>query len=148
MITISSFLRLPGGKFVPVDATSVAPPDPDYIEGAIELQIDGVEIIGKREWDYVDQLWAYISSMMKSLASAPVAETYFPDQPILLKFRRNGPQILVSSEVGDVTRQANADHVEFIAALRTAGTDFFTRMSELVPANADVYQIALSEIAG
>lgn len=124
------------------------PVDPDYIEGAIELNIDGIEIIGKHEWDYVDQLWAYISTMSKKLREEQRADTYFPDQPILLAFQRKGKRVLVTSKIGDDVRTANADFDDLMSAIKNAGNAFFGHMERLVPTNAKSYEIALSELTG
>lgn len=140
MITVRSFLRLEDGTFQPIEEATTKPPDPEYIEGAIELTINGTEIIGKQQWDYVDQLWAYIANMVQELHAKGTASTYFPDQPILLTFERQGERVLVSRRSRRGTWQASADQGELLAALREAGGRFFTRMAELVPEDADLYR--------
>jgi hypothetical protein len=147
VIRITTYLRSGDGTFRPAETCTAPPADPDYIEGAIELNIAGVEIIGKREWDYVDQLWAYICTMSKELRTQERADTYFPDQPILLAFQRKGQRVLVTSKAGDETRTADADFDELMSALREAGTGFFAHLARLVPANARSYEMALSELA-
>ena len=146
MITIRTFLRSSEGTFQQVDACEAPPADPYYIEGAVELNIDGVEIIGRPEWDYVDQLWAYIANMMHALRTQDKASTYFPDQPILLTFERRGNRVVVSAEAGESTRRASADESELFAAVRTAGREFFEKMSDLVPSNPGGYQISLAKL--
>lgn len=146
MITIRTFLRSKGGAFKQVEACEALPGDPDYIEGAVELSIDGVEILGRSEWDYVDQLWAYIANMIHALRAQDEASTYFPDQPILLTFERKGNKILVSSKSGKITRRASADESELFAAIGTAGREFFEKMSDLARSNSAGYQIALAKL--
>ncbi|WPW23353.1 hypothetical protein [Streptomyces sp. HNS054] len=139
MIEIETYLRDLGGEFVKVDACTARPSDADYVEGAVRIAIHGVEIIGISEWDYVDQLWAYMASMVPQLSAAGYASTYFPDQPIELSFRRQGSQVLVSVKSGNGVKDASASASDFVAALRSAGTVFFGKMSELLPENADAY---------
>ncbi|MGW2869927.1 hypothetical protein [Kitasatospora sp. NPDC001225] len=138
MIEIETFLRGADGEFVAVETCRNPPPDPYYIEGAIRLSIEGKEIIGVRHHDYVDQLWCYIAEMSAKLASSSYAETYFPDQPIKLSFQAEGRRVLVTAKIGADVRKANASLAEFREAIKAAGLSFFTKMSELAPANSYV----------
>ncbi|MDT3728938.1 hypothetical protein ROS62_30385 [Streptomyces sp. DSM 41972] len=146
MIEIETYLRDSGGEFVQVDACAARPADADYVEGAVRIAIHGVEIIGISEWDYVDQLWAYMASMVPQLSTAGYASTYFPDQPIELSFRRQGSQVLVSAKSSNGTKKASVSTSDFVAALRGAGKVFFGKMSELLPENADSYSESRREL--
>ncbi|MGW0828637.1 hypothetical protein [Streptomyces sp. NPDC002845] len=136
MVEIETFLKGVDGGFVQVEACRTSPPDLDYIEGAIRLVVDGVEIIGLKQWDYVDQLWCYIAEMVAQLRSSDYAETYFPDQPIKLSFRVAGSRVLVSADVGEGVRRVNASSAEFLTAVKLAGLSFFEKMSELAPGSS------------
>ncbi|GAA5075520.1 hypothetical protein [Streptomyces similanensis] len=133
MVEIETFLRAPDGGFVRVEACHGPPPDPDYIEGAIRLSVDGRELIGLREWDYVDQLWCYVAEMASRLRSTGRAETYFPDQPIRLSFQESGSRVVVTVKSGGEVKKAIASSADLLNSLRTAGLSFFDKMSELVP---------------
>lgn len=146
MVRVSSFLRESDGSFTPLDRVVEAPADPDYIEGAIELVIDGVEIIGCSEWDYVDQLWAYVASMISALKSEIRASTYFPDQPVELIFEKKLPRVIVSANLGDSQWVADASIEEFLDSIRRSGRSFFELMSSLLPTRAAAYQVALREL--
>ncbi|MFE5538153.1 hypothetical protein [Streptomyces sp. NPDC056492] len=146
MIEIETYLRGSDGEFVQVDACITPPADVDYVEGAVRIAIDGVEIIGIGEWDYVDQLWAYVASMIPQLSAAGHASTYFPDQPIELSFRRQGSQVLVSVKSGNVVRKVSVSTSDFVASLRGAGVAFFDRMSELLPENMQSYSESRREL--
>jgi hypothetical protein len=147
MIDITSYLRTASGEFVDITETTSPPPDPAYVEGAIAMTVNGVRILDQDLWDYVDQLWAYISDMVLKLATEDEASTYFPDQPIRLSFKRvAGGLVLVSLSYDDVRRAVSADEREFLAALRRCGMEFFTRMMELLPENAAVYDSALTRL--
>lgn len=136
MIEIETFLRGADGEFVQVEACHAPPSDLGYIEGAIRLSVDGLEIIGTEEWDYVDQLWCYIAAMVGKTRTSGYAETYFPDQPIRLSFRSAGSRILVTANIGEETKTADASLVDFVEAVKVAGMIFFRKMSELVPDNS------------
>jgi hypothetical protein len=146
MIAIRTFLRNADGGFTLVEDCAEPPSDPDYIEGAIELIVDGVEIIGKSQWDYVDQLWSYVVSMAEKLKGDSRADTYFPDQPILLAFQKERGRVLVSAKVQEGVRRASADEGELMDALRVAGRVFFGKLSELVPSNAPSYRMDLAKL--
>ncbi|MET8138797.1 hypothetical protein ABZU32_00665 [Sphaerisporangium sp. NPDC005288] len=136
MVEVETFLKAVDGKFVRVEACRTPPPDSDYIEGAIRLSVDGLEVIGTEQWDYVDQLWCYIAEMVNKTQSSGYAETYFPDQPIKLSFRATGSRVLLTVKIGDEVKTASAASVEFLDAVKAAGVIFFRKMSELAPANS------------
>ncbi|QIY98057.1 hypothetical protein HEP87_33920 [Streptomyces sp. S1D4-11] len=136
MVEIETFLKGADGGFVQVEACRTPPPDLDYIEGAIRLSVDGLEIIGTEEWDYVDQLWCYIAEMVTEMQSSGYAETYFPDQPIKLSFRATGSRVLVTAKLGEEIKTGNASSVDFLEAIKSAGMIFFREMSGLAPANS------------
>ncbi|MFC7329057.1 hypothetical protein [Marinactinospora rubrisoli] len=136
MVEIESFLKGVDGRFIRVEACRASPPDIDYIEGAIRLSVDGVEMIGTTEWDYVDQLWCYIAEMVEKLKRSGYAETYFPDQPIMLSFRSVGHRVLLVAKIGEEVRAAYATYTDLVDVVNSAGVAFFDRMSELAPGNS------------
>lgn len=147
MIEIMSYLRTPDGQFVQVGNIMKAPSDPRYIEGAIELSIDGAPILDKVMWDYVDQLWAYIADMVLALDRSGEASTYFPDQPIKLAFQKQGKsRVLVTLRINDETRTASIDSAELLSALREHGSAFFRKLSQLLPENSAGYADALHRL--
>ncbi|MFE2228283.1 hypothetical protein [Streptomyces kronopolitis] len=145
MVEIETYLKVANGGFVKVVTCRTPPPDLDYIEGAIRLSVDGLEIIGTEEWDYIDQPWCHIAEMVTKMQSSGYAETYFPDQPIKLSFRSTGSRVLVTVKSGEKFKTANASSVDFLAAVKAAGVIFFKKMSELAPANS--YAAAQRELS-
>ncbi|SDI44422.1 hypothetical protein SAMN05421505_15220 [Sinosporangium album] len=133
MVEIETFLRRPDGTFLAVGACCTAPADLDYIEGAIRICVDGVEIIGLEHWDYVDQLWCYIAEMVARLRSYGYAETCFPDQPINLSMQVSGVRTLVVLKAGEGRKQVSALTTDLLKAVKYAGLSFFDKMSELAP---------------
>lgn len=60
--------------------------DSNYIEGALELTINGITLLDKDMWDYIDQLWSYIVDGIVCILNDQPFESYFPDQPIKISF--------------------------------------------------------------
>ncbi len=85
MIEISTYV-FTSPDYELVEALSKPPPDADYIKGVIELTIGGVEILTRRVWDLVDQLWAYMVNGVAEVAAGRSFLTRFPDQPLELRF--------------------------------------------------------------
>lgn len=146
MLTVNSFIRLPDGSFVHVDSYGDRPADPDYVEGAIEIVADGVEIVGQREWDYVDQLWSYLADALERFRADGAASTYYPDQPIRIEFSAQGSRVLISSTGGEHVRRVSVNRTEFEEVFNAAGRRFFDRISEIVPVNSDGYAAARSKL--
>lgn len=146
MLTINTFIRLPHGSFVHVDSYGDRPADSDYVEGAIEIVADGVEIVGQREWDYVDQLWSYLADALERLRADGVASIYYPDQPIRIDFSVQGSRVLISSTGGGNARRVSVNRTEFDEVFNAAGRRFFDRISEIIPTNSDGYAAARSKL--
>ncbi|QFY07174.1 hypothetical protein GBF35_11170 [Nonomuraea phyllanthi] len=147
MIEVDSYLVGADGRFVLIGEAVGPPPDPHYIEGAIELTVNGVPILDLDTFDYVDQLWAYIADMVRSLQIEGAAGTYLPDQPVELLFQQQGfGRVLVTRRLGSISLTALAQEDELVSALRVGGTAFFKKMIELVPQNANGYIGALERL--
>lgn len=70
--------------------------DFDYIEGAITIFCDGVNILDFRYWDLVDQLWSYlIEGLNEILNGNKNVKFYFPDQPIEFKMQEISGELLL-----------------------------------------------------
>lgn len=70
--------------------------DVDYIDGAVELSINGVCLIDKSMYDYIDQLWSYLAEGLSKINKGETFVTYFPDQPIAVKIIADKNNILIS----------------------------------------------------
>jgi len=73
-------------EFVPIETVKSRPHDIQYIEGAIELSVNGVRMIDRSVCDLVDQLWAYIVNGLDNLSQGRAHHCHFPDQPLQLSF--------------------------------------------------------------
>lgn len=148
MVTVveaRTFLRMPDGSFIPFSECVASPRDPHYVEGAIELVVEGVEIFGLPEWDLVDQLWAYICEMLGKFRTQNQVQISFPDTPIDFVLKRSSPgRVLVTALMAREKRSISVSESEFVSALQAEARQVLGRMSELIPSNASAYAIALS----
>jgi hypothetical protein len=149
-IEIVSYLREGEGNqatYIAIEKASRRPKDPDYIEGAIELRINGIIILDQQLWDYVDQLWAYIARMVHDIeAGKTEAKTRFPDQPIELRFVRQGGTVTVTCTVNQEVRTAEVSTAELLSTLKQAGHTFFAKLIALAPAEKSRYQEAMRQL--
>ena len=143
MYEICSLMKS-GQRLVALDDTSARIVDANYIEGAIVWRIGNSQLMSETHWDCVDQLWAYMINGAIQLLECGTFETYFPDQPLLLRFvRKNDNQVEVI--IGD--QKYTVDCHLFIASLTDGGRDFFTTMCKRVPNRRDLWKLYLRRIS-
>ncbi|WP_370945089.1 hypothetical protein AB5J62_39220 [Amycolatopsis sp. cg5] len=148
MVEVRTFLRMPDGSFEPFSECVTSPRDPDYVEGAIELVVEGVEIFGLPEWDLVDQLWAYICEMLARFRAENQVQISFPDSPIDFILKRSSPgRVLVTAQMTQEKRSVSVSEEELVTALTVEARRVLTRMSELLPGSKGSYAIALDQLA-
>ena len=97
MISVKTYLKI-NNEFIEFHEYNGGLSNINYIEGALELSINGVVLIDKTMWDYIDQLWAYIVNGVENILNDEPFETYFPDQPIKLKVIPSNENIIFSVE--------------------------------------------------
>lgn len=144
MIKIKNYIK-DGDKFIPIEEFNGTVPDPEYVDSAMELIINGIPIITRAEWDYMIPLWAYIANGFEELAEKPEQSewtTSFPDQPIDLTFRldRKNNKIEVESTPSRGKIKAKTNLNEFLAATSEAGERFFLKMAEIMPEERAEYE--------
>ncbi|MDN7895063.1 hypothetical protein [Burkholderia cepacia] len=140
MIVANTYLKIKK-KFVDFYDFNGKIPDPDYIEGAIELSINGVEILNKEMWDYVDQLWAYLAEGVICVARGEGFKTYFPDQPIEISFGIQGSKVVVAVTVHETVKVV-VERSEFVSEMRRLAVEFFEGMKgkgDRYKDNSDIY---------
>jgi hypothetical protein len=148
MIGIDTFLRGLDGTFTRVSDVIDAPPDLRYVEGAIELTIDGSVILDKDLWDDVNWLWAGIGNRIHDFKTQDEVSTYFPSQSIRLSFRRiGGGRMVISVEMAQGEgRSATAQEDELIGCLREHCIRFFGEMERLQPGELNRYASVLRKL--
>jgi len=148
MITVTSLLKI-GEEFVPVEQWHGPLAEPDYVDGAIELVVDGVAILDQGVWDLVDFLWEGIVEALEALQARDAFDMPFPDQPLDLRFRRlpRGRLRLVLDLPG-VARAVECALEEFVAAVVPAAASFFGHLMRLGGAHGPTDQAVLARLAG
>lgn len=102
--------------------------DPDYIEGGLVLQVNGIELINLEMWDYIDQLWAYIATGLKEVSENKEFETNFPDQPIKVKFKPIRQDLLLTVICHSETKAVVNKNI-FVSDMAKYALSFFERLS-------------------
>lgn len=146
MIDVRSYLKS-GAKFVDVESFDGNIKDPDYIDGALVLSVNGIELVNVKMWDLIDQLWVYLVDGLELVSQGKEFKTYFPDQAIELCVRPvNDNLVLVSVKIWSSVNQALSSREEFIRALALEAQRFFTAMGRLVPHEQRFYETILQNI--
>lgn len=146
--TVISSLPPPDGALVPVAQFAGPLEDDRYVDGALVISVDGVEVLTTSQWDLIDQLWCDVVDMLRELDRTGKAHTYFPDQPLELAFEhvdKSRVRITLTRSQND-RRSAELDRREFEAAICQAGVHFFGEMLRLSPGN-DMYSGYLADLA-
>ncbi|WP_423393809.1 hypothetical protein [Burkholderia sp. LMG 21824] len=147
MIVAKTYLKIKR-KFVNFYDFSGKIPDPDYIEGAIEISINGVEIFNKEMWDCVDQLWAYLAEGIVCVARGEGFKTYFQDQPIEVSFDIQGSKVIVAVTVHETVKVV-VDRSEFVSEMKRLAVEFFEGMKgrgDRYKGNSDFYLNKLNSL--
>lgn len=142
-------MRNEDGSFTPLQEWDGSINDPDYLEGALELTVNGVSLITSTMWDYIDQLWAYIFNTIEDLTFEESAYMYFPDQPIKLEMKKvktDMVQISVSSRSGKFDNSTKAKESQFIQKLLKEGERFFLQLGEKNSENRKKYETEIEQI--
>lgn len=144
-IEIDTYLK-DGDDFYRFDCFAGKIKDPDYIDGAIELTIDGVKLITVEMWDNIDCLWAYIAQGLEALSKGKDFSTNFPDQPIKLKFTQiYDNRVLVSVKCIE-TKKVIVDKVDLMETLREHIKNFLADLIVRVPRNQDCYLSIINDL--
>lgn len=148
-IHIQSFLRKENETLVPIQEWDDLITDHEYLEGALELTINGSPLISPVMWDYVDELWAYIITTLQKLVRDGSSHTYFPDQPIKLDMKKTSPgmvKISISSRSGKFNNSTQAQEDQLVLQLLNEGERFFLKMQELEPEDQNQYESEIEQI--
>lgn len=151
MVSIASYLKQ-DGALVPLAEFRGPIEDEDYIEGAIELSINGKPLLTTAQVDYVDQLWAYlIQGIVGAVRDGQLFSTFFPDCPIEITMRSEPARQQIT--VGVDLRQkrgvisATAPLAEFKRVFAAEARRFFETLMPLVSARHAAYERLLRDIA-
>lgn len=81
--------------------------------------------LDERMVDLVDQLWAYLIAGCEELQRGRDFATYFPDQPLELRIRHVGGELLITTSV-DAAKKAVVQADEFFAEVSTQGRAYLS----------------------
>lgn len=145
MIFVQSYLKNKD-NFIVYDEFDSKVDDSDYIQGAIELKINGVEIINKSMFDYIDQLWAYIADGLVDVSQRKEFYTYFPDQPIKFSINYLHGDIIKVSLICDNEVNGIIDKNIFIKSISSHIKSFMMKMKYIAPNNIDIYEDIINKL--
>jgi len=130
---VHSYLK-DGSVFVLANEWAKPLPDELYIEGAIDLVINGTRLLGFEDWDLVDQLWAYLlDGLFSVFKSGKPFEIFFPDQPLKLQLSRVTKH-RINFSVGN--HSANVSATSLLFVLAQGGQDFIKEITRLSPSSS------------
>ncbi|WP_165986456.1 hypothetical protein [Streptomyces sp. YIM 98790] len=135
MIVVESYAMIRPREFIQFASMRDISTEIDLIEGAVEIAVGDCVLVDTRLWDYLYPLWAYLADSVSKLRATGAGSFRFPDQPIQVEFERRpegGLQITVSGD-GE-NRGVIAHESEFLQALRSRGSGFFSELSTHFPA--------------
>jgi len=145
MIFVQSYFKNKD-SFIEYDKFDSKIDDSDYIQGAIELKINDVEIINKSMFDYIDQLWAYIVDGLVDVSQRKDFYTYFPDQPIKFSINYLYGDMIKVSLICDNEVNATIDKNIFIKCISSHIKNFMTKMKYIAPNNIDIYEDMINKL--
>jgi hypothetical protein len=145
MVVFRSFLQ-EGAALVPIEQATKTPPDDDYIDGAVEMLVDGRPILEREKLDLVDQLWAYLVDGLKQLLDGESFSTFYPDMPLEVRMLLQGSSVLITANDRVKINSATVELEELRRAMLPAAAVFFRRLGELSPANHGLCQRYLEQI--
>ncbi|ARJ73936.1 hypothetical protein ABEX89_14690 [Bacillus velezensis] len=117
--------------------------DPNYLSGAIILKYGEQELLDVTMWDLIDQLWAYFLNLIEEAIETGKSETYFPDQPLLLKMKSISNDMLLF-EI-DQKQKVLLPKLDFFETLLKNAKGFFETMISFLEENCD-YDYELNKI--
>lgn len=156
-VAVTSYLfergrHKPGRKLVRIDEFRGRIEDPDYIDGAIEIVVDGSVVLTSELWDLVDQLWVYLlDALEEHIRTGNRAQRFFPDQPSSFVFCKGRlPSTLrITVDYGSEAvplQSGEAPIAEVVKSLLWGGGRFFTAMQRIAPSNGGHYTSCLERI--
>ena len=135
MINVVSYIKI-GEEFVTIDDPRATVEDPYYIEGAIELDVDGVVLFNQAMWDLVDQLWDYVVQGLESIEKGKPFKIFFPDQPLDIVFTHlYDDMIKISVDEGQYT--VVVDRKEFAKSILGSVKPLLNFIAEKSPSNKE-----------
>ncbi|MDC9583222.1 hypothetical protein PSI15_16995 [Xenorhabdus sp. PR6a] len=142
MISINTYIKIKD-EYIDIFQYDGGVKSSDYIDGTLELTINGISLIDKSMYDYIDDLWCYLAEGLSVLYDNQEFKCYFPDQPIEVKFTPSkGNRVLVSVNCHSEVK-TSIEKEEFLIAMSGHAKRFFERMEDLNPSSIGAYRTAM-----
>lgn len=121
--------------------------DFDYFEGAIYFSYNQQIILDFRHWDLIDQLWAYFINLIDNYYNSNGnAETFFPDQPVKIEFKRISDKLILLSIQEQKVFNIVLPEKDLFLAILDNGEQFFEKTAEYNPQEKARYKFAIEGI--
>lgn len=148
MVTIKSFLKV-RDDLVRVEEFTGPVTDEHYIEGAIELSVDGRPILTSAMVDYIDQLWAYLATGLGEVVAGKEFSTCYPDMPleIILQPLGDRVKIMIRGPSGKHNADAFVALDDLLRAMTSEGKLFFELLRPFVPSHRASYDLSIADLA-
>lgn len=117
----------------------------DQIEGALVLSINGKRLIDQSMFDYVDDLWSYLSKGLLKVSEGQSFSCFFPDQPIEVKLTHANGRLQVSVNCHREVSVA-ADKDEFVRVMSEQARKFFIHLQNIQPGAQRTCSYALGHL--
>ena len=124
MIVLTTSAMVAPGRFVALEAAGEVP-DIWRMEGAIELTVGDVAVLGVRHWDVIVPLWANLATALSELRGVGAGSLQFPDQNVEVALTRTSDGVRVSVRGDGSGTEVVAGEPEFVQAVRARGAEFF-----------------------
>ena len=142
---IDSFFRI-DGVFVLASELARPVPDENYIEGAIEITVEGRRVLSCDHWDYIDQLWSYLLDGITAISEGRSFSTFLPDQPVQVCFEpQDAEQVQIRVQDNGVII-ASVDRELFLLSMLDACREFFLHLPKVAPGKTKLSKQALARI--
>lgn len=144
---IDTFL-MKGELFLPIEQCTKRLEEEFYITGAMSMRVGGVEVITRRDWDLVDQLWLKLIRLFGDALEGKHGAEYFPDQPIRIAVEPVAPgDVRVVVSYPGVERAGQTSAVELAREMRRAGEIFWHQLVRIAPSRDFHAERALTHLA-
>ena len=142
-----TLLRI-GESFYNVDSYNGSVAASEEIQGALLITIDNVPFVDEENWDTIDQLWEYMITAVQEIKRGNEFVTYYPDQPIELKFiPLSGGMMMLSHESATTDlKHVTLSTDQFIAEVTQKAESFFEKMMTFCHQNSAKYKQNLKKL--
>lgn len=134
MLTVKTVLKK-GNKFVSIEQWTGKVDDPEYIEGALIVTLNGKIILDESLWDDINYFWPYIANGFIDILEGKDFQTGFPDQPITFSVKhisKTWLQLHIFAEDKEFVN-VKIRKEEYLSEMTRAAKDFFIRLYEISP---------------